>query len=296
MCVGAVMADLSRAFDSMPHQLLICKLRAYGLSLEACTMIASYLHERHQRVKLGPHKSPWQTLKKGFPQGSGHGPLLYNILSNDLFYFISVCHLFNYADDNTFTCCDPSYETVLTHLEMDTKSAINWFERNFMKVNPEKFQVIFLHPQGTIDNFPNTITLNDSQIARHSVTKLLGVSIDDNLTFHKHVNDICLKAYKQINALIRIRRYITVNDRFKIYNSFILSNLNFCPLVWHTCGSVSTKKLEKIQKRALRFVFNEFTSDYDTLLTKANVNTLFLSRLKYIATKVYKCVNSINNE
>ena len=118
--------------------------------------------------------------------------------------------------------------------------------------------------------------------------------MDDKLQFHKHVNNLCIKASRQVNALIRIRRYLDVKDRYRIYESFIVSNFNFCPLVWHLCGMAATKKLDKIQKRALRFVLNDFISDYDTLLSKANTNTLFISRLKYIAIEVYKCVNNIN--
>ncbi len=294
MHIGTVMAGLSRAFDSMPHKLLICKLHAYGVSPDSCQMIASYLTNRQQRVKLGEHRSKWNTLSKGFPQGSGLGPLLYNIFSNDLFYFMSLCELFNYADDNTISCTAISRDEVIDKLENDTKIVIDWFEHNLMKANPDKFTVMFLTPKRAADDFPDFLFVNDYSIARHNVTKLLGVSLDDKLQFHKHVDDICMKASRQVNALIRVRRYLDVKDRYRIYESFILSNFNFCPLVWHICGMSATKKIDKIQKRALRFVFDDFTSDYRTLLAKAHTNTLFISRLKYIAVEVYKCVNDIN--
>ena len=119
------------------------------------------------------------------------------------------------------------------------------------------------------DNFPVCLNINGFKIDRHNVTQLLGVSIDDKLRFDKHINDICVKASRQINALIRVKRYLDVKDRTQIYESFIIANFNFCPLVCHVCGTVSAKKIERIQKRALRFVLNDFTSDYDVLFIQS---------------------------
>ena len=93
--------DLSKAFDCLPHGLLIAKLRAYGLSEEAVKLLESYLSDRSQQVRLGTFTSTWEKLFKGVPQGSIFGPLLFNIFLHDIFYFVLRSTIYNYADDNT---------------------------------------------------------------------------------------------------------------------------------------------------------------------------------------------------
>ena len=101
MCIGAFLMDLSKAFDCLPHDLLLAKLKAYGANEEPCNLMGSYLSNRHQRVKNVKNVSSWSTIIKGVPQGSILGSLLFNIFINDIFYFVTKTTLYNYADDNT---------------------------------------------------------------------------------------------------------------------------------------------------------------------------------------------------
>ena len=122
---------------------LIAKLNAYGLDPSACDLLASYLTNRKQRVKVCNMKSDWADLKKGVPQGSILGPLLFNIFMNDMFYFIEKCDLYSYADDNSLANSGPSIDDVLENIRNDSQIAIQWFEQNGMQANPDQFHYCY---------------------------------------------------------------------------------------------------------------------------------------------------------
>ena len=143
--------DLSKAFDCLPHGLLIAKLHAYGLDVSACKLLADYLRHHKQRVKIRTARSSWMELTKGVPQSSILGPLLSNIFINDLLLFIENCTLYNYANDNSMSYSSTTLQNVLSNLRIDCKIAIDWFEENGMKANPNKFQFTILSLNATDD-------------------------------------------------------------------------------------------------------------------------------------------------
>merc|ERR1711942_236854 len=198
----------------------------YGLSLSSCELMASYLSDRNQRVKIADARSDWLALTKGVPQGSILGPLLFNIFMNDMFYFIERCALYDYADDNSLAKSAPTRTELLTDLKYDSKIAIKWFDDNGMQANPSKFQFMIASSKDnedvSIDIDEHTTLLSEPSI------KALGVTIDSKLNFSEHVTIICKKAARQLNALARISRYLNPNSRMILCNSFVMSNLNYC--------------------------------------------------------------------
>ena len=175
-CVAAILMDLSKAFGCLPHGLLIAKLRAYGLSKEAVRLLESYLSDRSQQVRLGQCTSPWENLFKGVPQGSILGPLLFNVFLNDIFYFVLKFIIYNYADDNTVAYIHKDLDILKLVLENERLNLISWFEKNFMKANPEKFQAICVGKKSH-DNI-KSFKIGDTDITCDDNVTLLGINID----------------------------------------------------------------------------------------------------------------------
>ena len=143
------MIDLSKAFDCLPHDLLIAKMEAYGFYIKSLKLILSYLSDRQHRVRIGSSVSEWLKVALGVPQGSVLGPILFNIFINDLLFSTTCTNICNFADDNTIYACDTTIEKVILRLKCDITNISKWFEFNSMVANPDKFHVIF---PGTSDS------------------------------------------------------------------------------------------------------------------------------------------------
>lgn len=291
--VGAILMDLSKAFDCIPHDLLIAKMNAYGFSENSLIFFYSYLKRRKQSVKINNTHSIFQILLSGVPQGSILGPILFNIFINDFLMWIDTSNIYNFADDNTITYTSESLEDLVKTLEIESEKATEWFRINNMIVNPGKFQAIIIDRKGQKNN-PTEFKIDNKIIKSEECVKLLGLEIDSKLSFDKHVSKLCNKSAGQLNALIRLKKYLRFEERKVLINSFIYSNFNYCPLVWHFCSKDSTKKVENIQKRALRFLLEDYESDYETLLKKSGKCTMKIKRIRTLALEIFKTLNDLN--
>ena len=213
---------------------------------------------------------------------------------NDLFYFVKQGNLFNYADDNSVYVNHMEVHVVSRLLQTEAEVTVKWFSENAMQANPAKFQGILSKGNKHASDVKVSIRGQDIDFSE-SITAL-GICIDENLTFDIPVNNICLKASRQISALQRLTGLLDLPSRKAIYNSFIVSNFNYCPLVWFCTSRASITKIQKLRERALRFVLKESISDYDTLLSKGGVDSFRVSSLKTMAVEIYKILNGMNTE
>ena len=289
--VGAILMDLSKAYDCLPHDLLIAKLSAYGIGRKSLRFLYSYLTSRKHRVKIGSSISEWLEVFLGVPQGSILGPILFNIFINDLLFSIEKCDICNFADDNSLYDCDDTFNKVLSRLNFDLRLIIDWFHCNSMVANPEKFQVIFL---GNKNNNEFSLNINDIVLNNSATVKLLGVVIDDKLSFIPQIIEICNKTDNATNGLLRIRRNLTREKAELLNNAYILSRFNYCPLIWMFCGKKGNSLINKTHKRALRVVLNDFSSPLEELLQQIDGKTIHHTNLCKLLNEVYKSVNSLN--
>ena len=166
---------------------------------------------------------------------------------------------------------------------------LDWFHFNQMQANPEKFQGIAIGKKSheTI----TSLKLKDTPIVFEDEVKLLGITIDFKLNFDTHISNICKKASRQLNCLKRLGKFLTRLGRLTVYHSFILSNFNYCPLTWHFCSEANTKKMERIQERALRFIYDDHNTSYEDLLMKSKLPSLKLRRIRTMALESFKIIN-----
>ena len=197
---GALLTDLSKAFDCIPHDLIIAKLEAYGFHIDALKLIHNYLSNRKQRVKVNDAYSSWKDIFYGVPQGSILGPLLFNIHLCDLFYFLEDLDIASYADDTTIYTVSEKKESVIRALETSSSLLFGWFNNNFMKTNSDKSHLITNCAEATTP-------VIDSLSIDFSKTVLLGITIDHELKFDDH-------------AFARIAPFMNVTKK-RIMKSFI---------------------------------------------------------------------------
>ena len=203
--VGAVLMDLSKVFECIPHNFLIAKLNVYSFDRKSLVFIYSYLKWRKQWVNVNIIQRTFQTLLSVGPRGSILGPLLFNIFINDLIDFIKNPSLYNFADDSTITAFEKDITLLKESLENKVEIAIQWFKDNFMILNPRKFQAI--NRFGKMENKHEIIIENKKITSEHSVTSL-DIEIDNQLNFDNHVSTLCKKADSQLEAIGRLRKYI----------------------------------------------------------------------------------------
>ena len=223
---GAMLTDLSKAFDFLNHELLIAKLNAYNFDDSVLKLLLNYFDNRKQCVKINNEFSSWKEIKSGVPQGSILGPLLFNIYINDLFYFIDNASIANYSDDNTPYLTNESLEILISNLEIEINTLNNWFKSNYLSSNDAKNKLLVTNSN------PVSAKVGNEVIKSSISVKLLGITLDSKLTFKDHVTKMCKKISNKIHALGRVAKYMDSKKIKLIMQTFIENEFNYCPLIW----------------------------------------------------------------
>ena len=141
---------------------------------------------------------------------------------------------FNFADDNTISATADNIDNLLLTLKHESELAVKWFTENQMIVNPDKFQAMALKNYRNSKNYePVKLEIESTKIETKNTVKLLGITIDK-----EHISELCKKASIQLNAISLLQRFMGKEQKEAFINSFIFSNFNYRPLVWHFCSCI----------------------------------------------------------
>ena len=284
---GIILTDLSKAFDCIRHDMFIAKCHAYGMDKCALKYIYDYLSNRKQRVRINDSFSEWKNIQYGVPQGSILGPLFFNIFMCDLFYTLDE-NVVNYADDNTPYAMRSTTEEVILQLEKCTNSLLQWISQNFLKANPDKSHLLLS------DRGDKIVKIQSEFIRNTHTQKLLGITIDSELKFDIHVKNLCNKASLKLHALSRISRFMNPHKLKMIMKAFVLSQFNYCPLVWMFHSRELNNRINRIHERALRIAYKDQQSTFHELLDKDCAVTIHHRNIQILATEIYKFMHNLS--
>ena len=247
----AIFIDLSRAFDTIQHPILIDKLRYYGLSDLALSLVSDYLTNRYQYVCWNQTSSQPKEVQIGVPQGSILGPLLFLIYMSDFTQASDLFKYILYADDTTLVM---DYDQNDEIINIELEKIVYWLRVNKLTVNPAKTKLMTFSYRRNI--VAPHLLLNNVEIESVNTFNFLGLTIDSELSWKQHISKMCKKLTYSNFILSKLKNFLPVDILRIIYFSLFQSHLNFGILCWgHNIGQHNGNNiLMKLQKRAIRII------------------------------------------
>src|SRR3989441_7758719 len=289
--VGALLIDLSKAFDSISHAQLIQDLVDIGCSHQVIRWFSSYLSSRQQRVKSGDIISSWMPVGKGVPQGSPLSPLLFNIAIRKLPQRCDT-DLYQFADDLTTSASDKDSYGLASKLQRSYEMIKHFCEERNLHINTTKTQlIIFKSPHQKIpENF--SISLDGCSVASSLMVKLLGVTLDHHFTMGQHIDEVVKKCHGLLGMLRRAASCLPRDLLKMIYVALIRSQIEYCSATFASAAPTHLNKLDVIQKIASRIITGSPSQTHSApLQLQLGLDSLHSRRVSHVSSVVENILN-----
>ena len=253
-CCGVFM-DLSKAFDTIDHHILLEKLYLYGIRGLPLQLFYSYSSDRKQFVVVDGVESTHLDVSLGLPQGSVLGPLLFLIYVNDIINCSNLLKFSLFADDTVVLYSHKDVNELVTIINNELDMLNDWFKCNKLFLNFKKTKYVLFHSKRK--KLPlniNSVKIEDANIERTEAINFLGILIHESLAWKYHIANISSKISRNIGVLSKLKWFLPRKILFNIYNAIILPHFNYCNEIWGKTFKVHIDKLYILQKRALRHI------------------------------------------
>ena len=261
-----IFMDLSKAFDTINHYILIRKLRSYGVRGKVLSWFEDYLRNRRQFVHYNMASSQTSTVKCGVPQGSILGPLLFLIYVNDIINSAPLLSYILFADDTNIFYSHKNLNSLITTLNLELAKLSCWFKCNKLSLNINKTNFIYfrnIHSQNVLQN---NILIDGLPLVEKEFTKFLGVTIDSHLTWKNHIDHICTSASRGVGVLNKLKYFLPQKSLYMLYNALVFPYMSYCNSAWGNSNKTKIQSLFLLQKRALRIcTSSHYLSNTDPL-------------------------------
>ena len=251
-----VFLDISKAFDTVKHDILLDKLSNAGIRGVAHDWFKSYLMDRSQYVSIGSYSSESLHIQNGIPQGSILGPLLFNLFINDLTNSSKKLKYILFADDTTILLSDKSIENLVLQLNEELTYIQNWMDNNCLKINVKKTNYILFGPTILTNQIETQLFYNSRLIPRVNSNKFLGIIITSNLNWKEHIIYLSKKISKNLGIINKVKHLFPYSILLNLYYTMIYPYLLYCVIIWGKNVKNHIIILKRCQNTFLRILFN----------------------------------------
>ena len=259
--VAIMFLDLSKAFDCVNHDVLLNKLYKIGLRGSLWNFMKNYLMNRPQITVINGVKSDIKLSNLSVPQGAIFSPTLFSIYSKDLDELPLKGYLQNFADDNAALYIENSISKLESNMQFDLNLIYDWLYNNSLTANPSKTKyMLFSTKSSSMINL--NLKMNNQKIEKVDCYKYLGLFIQSNLKWNKHVENISRKVSRFLGCFFKASKILPVKIRLNLYYSYIFPHLIYLNPIWCNASNKSNYLFKELQILQNKFIRNIFSEEY----------------------------------